>query len=155
MKIFEFDSELWLDRPRREVFPFFADPLNLETITPPWLRFKITTPAPLEMRRGVLIDYRLRLHGFPLKWQSKITVWDPPHRFVDEQVRGPYRLWRHEHRFEEKGGGTLVFDHVEYAVPGGFLIQKVLVGCEVARIFEFRRGKLREIFSGRSAVGGR
>ena len=147
MRIFTFDSELWLDRPLQEVFAFFADPMNLETITPPWLQFTIKTAPLFEMRRGAFIDYRLRLHGIPLAWRSEITVWDPPRKFVDDQVKGPYRLWHHEHTFEEKEGGTLVRDHVDYAVPGGLLIQKLMVGREVERIFTFRRRKLADLFS--------
>jgi len=146
MKIFTLDSELWLAHALPEVFAFFADASNLETITPPWLRFEITTPRPIEMGRGTRIDYRLRLHGFSFSWRSEITAWDPPYRFVDEQVRGPYRLWRHEHTFEEKGGGTSVRDHVDYAVPGGLLVQKLVVARDVAQIFDFRRRKLKELF---------
>ena len=145
MRIFSFDSEQWISRPLGEVFPFFADPRNLETITPPWLRFELKARGNLEMRRGLKIDYRLRLHGIPFSWQSEITVWDPPVRFVDEQVRGPYRLWRHDHRFEQKDGRTLVRDHVDYAVPGGWLVQKLVVGREVNKIFEFRRRTLEKI----------
>jgi ligand-binding SRPBCC domain-containing protein len=146
MRIYSLDSEQWISRPLREVFPFFADPRNLEAITPPWLRFELKARENLEMRRGLKIDYRLRLHGMPFSWQSEITVWDPPLRFVDEQVRGPYRLWRHDHRFEEKDGRTLVRDHADYAVPGGWLVQKLVVGRELRRIFEFRRRTLEEIF---------
>jgi len=145
MRIFSLDSEQWISRPLREVFPFFADPRNLEAITPPWLRFELKARGNLEMRRGLKIDYRLRLRGIPFSWQSEITVWDPPVRFVDEQVRGPYRLWRHDHRFEEKDGRTLVRDHVDYAVPGGWLVQKLVVGREVNKIFEFRRRTLEKI----------
>ncbi len=146
MRIFNLDSEQWINRPLREVFPFFADPRNLEAITPPWLRFELKARGNLEMRWGLKIDYRLRLHGVPFSWRSEITVWDPPLRFVDEQVRGPYRQWRHDHRFEENDGRTLVRDHVDYAVPGGWLVQKLLVGREVDKIFEFRRRTLAEIF---------
>jgi ligand-binding SRPBCC domain-containing protein len=146
MRIFSLDSEQWINRPLREVFPFFADPRNLEAITPPWLRFELKARGNLEMHRGLKIDYRLRLHGVPFSWQSEITVWDPPLRFVDEQVHGPYRLWRHDHRFEEKDGRTLVRDHVDYAVPGGWLVQKLAVGRKLRRIFEFRRRTLEEIF---------
>jgi hypothetical protein len=146
MKIFTLDSELWLDRPLKEVFAFFADPMNLETITPAWLQFTIKTAPQFEMRQGALVDYRLRLHGIPLAWRSRITVWDPPLKFVDDQVKGPYRLWHHEHTFEKKDGGTLVRDHVDYAVPGGLLVQKLMVRREVERIFDFRRRKLAEIF---------
>ena len=145
MRIFSFDSEQWISRLLGEVFPFFADPRNLETITPPWLRFELKARGNLEMRRGLKIDYRLGLHGIPFSWQSEITVWDPPVRFVDEQVRGPYRLWRHDHRFEQKDGRTLVRDHVDYAVPGGWLVQKLVVGREVNKIFEFRRRTLEKI----------
>ncbi len=147
MKIFSFDSEQWISKPLRDVFPFFANPKNLETITPAWLRFEIRTPGNIEMRQGAKIDYRLHLHGVPLKWRSEITIWDPPCRFVDEQVRGPYRLWRHEHTFEEKEGRTRVRDHVDYAVLGGRLVQRFLVMRDVERIFEFRSRKLEEIFS--------
>ncbi|MBP1624973.1 MAG: cyclase/dehydrase, partial [Acidobacteria bacterium] len=136
----------WLDRPLKEVFAFFADPMNLETITPAWLQFTIKTAPQFEMRQGALVDYRLRLHGIPLAWRSRITVWDPPLKFVDDQVKGPYRLWHHEHTFEKKDGGTLVRDHVDYAVPGGLLVQKLMVRREVERIFDFRRRKLAEIF---------
>jgi len=147
MRTVALDSSLWLNRPRALLFAFFADPANLEIITPAWLRFEMTTKRPFEMRQGTLIDYRLRLHGIPLRWRSEIKIWDPPHRFVDDQVRGPYRLWRHEHRFTEKDGGTEIQDHVDYAVPGGLLVEKLIVAGDVARIFEFRRKKLSEIFS--------
>jgi ligand-binding SRPBCC domain-containing protein len=146
MTIHELHSELWLPRPRAEVFPFFADARNLEAITPGWLRFQVLTPGPLEMRTGLRIDYRLRVHGLPLRWQSEITVWEPPQRFVDEQRRGPYRLWRHEHRFAERDGGTLCADHVRYAVPGGELVYRLFVRRDVERIFEFRRRRLTERF---------
>lgn len=146
MRIFRLDAEQWFRHPLRDVFPFFADPLNLETITPPWLRFKVRTRGNIEMREGLRIDYSLRLHGIPVVWQTKITVWDPPRRFVDMQQRGPYRLWRHEHVFEERDGGTLVRDRVDYAVPGGLLVEKLLVGRDLKRIFEFRRSTLKQIF---------
>ncbi len=146
MKIFTLDSEQWIKRSRDQVFAFFADPLNLQVITPPWLRFEIKTSHPIQMRQGTRIEYRLRLHGFPISWKSEITVWEPPDRFVDDQVKGPYRLWHHEHTFEEKDRGTLVRDHVRYSVPGGFLINRLLVARDVAGIFEFRRRKLKEIF---------
>jgi ligand-binding SRPBCC domain-containing protein len=145
MKRYYFESEQHLARPLVEVFAFFADPLNLETITPPWLRFAIIPPGPVELGRGALIDYRLRLRGFPLRWQSEITAWQPPRRFVDEQRRGPYRLWIHEHTFESRGNGTLARDRVEYALYGGLLVRK-WVRCDLERIFEFRRRKLAGLF---------
>ncbi len=140
------NTELWLPRPREEVFPFFADARNLQALTPDWLHFQVLTPDPIVMRPGARIDYQLRLHGIPVKWQSEITEWDPPHRFVDEQRRGPYKLWKHEHIFAERNGSTLVIDRVVYAVPGGALVHFLFVQRDVNRIFEYRRLKLRELF---------
>ncbi len=144
---FRLESELWVPRPRAEVFAFFANASNLEPLTPPFLNFQILTPSPIEMRVGLRIDYRLRLHGLPLRWQSEITAWEPPHRFVDEQRRGPYRHWVHEHRFEERQGGTQVFDSVQYAVYGGFLIERLFVRRDVENIFAYRQRRLLEIFA--------
>ena len=140
-------SELWIPRHRDDVFPFFADAINLEAITPPLIHFAILTPSPIEMRAGLRIDYRLRLLGLPLSWQSEITLWDPPRKFVDEQVRGPYRVWIHEHTFEERDGGTLVRDHVRYSVPGGILIEVPFVRPRLREIFTYRSKRLGEIFA--------
>ena len=119
MKIHVLERELYLPRSPGEIFPFFSRAENLDELTPPWLHFTIQTELPVELREGALIDYRLRIRLMPVRWRSKITVWEPPHRFVDEQVRGPYRRWAHEHTFVEGDGGTLVRDKVEYAVVGG------------------------------------
>lgn len=146
MRESRFESELWLPRPVEEVFPFFADAGNLERLTPPWLRFRILTPRPIEMRPGALIDYRLRVHGLPLAWRTRIEAWEPPHRFVDAQLRGPYRLWHHTHTFEARDGGTLCRDVVRYAVPGGALVDRLLVRRDVERIFAYRREELNRIF---------
>jgi ligand-binding SRPBCC domain-containing protein len=146
MKIHRFASEVWLPRPLDDVFAFFADARNLQKITPPWLRFEVLTPGEIAMQRGALIDYRLRVHGVPLRWQSEITVWEPPRRFADEQRRGPYRLWVHEHRFVENDGGTLAADEVRYSVPGGSLVNALFVARDVRKIFEYRTRILREIF---------
>lgn len=152
MKVFAFHSEIWLPLPPRDVFPFFASAHNLESITPPWLSFRVLGQRPAEMGAGTVIDYRLRLHGLPLRWQSEITVWEPPDRFVDVQRRGPYRLWEHEHLFLPRDGGTLVQDRVRYAVPGGplleSLVDRLLVRPDLERIFAYRRQRLREIFGG-------
>jgi ligand-binding SRPBCC domain-containing protein len=129
------------------VFAFFADAYELETITPPWLQFHVLSERPIRMQLGQLIDYRLKLRGIPVRWQSEITAWEPPYRFVDEQVRGPYRRWHHEHTFENHPDGTLVGDRVEYAVPGGWLVNSLFVKRDLEKIFRFRHEKLREIFS--------
>ena len=146
MRIFTFESELWLPRLVTEVFPFFADARNPQAITPDWLNFEVLTPGPIEIKAGALIDYKLRVRGLPLRWRTHIKSWEPPHRFVDEQLRGPYRQWIHEHTFVEKDGGTLARDVVRYAVFGGALINRIFVRRDVERIFEFRRMKLVERF---------
>lgn len=129
-----------------ETFAFFADAANLERLTPPWLRFSIRTPAPIVMREGTVIDYRIRMRGLPMAWRSCIDVWEPGVRFVDRQIVGPYRWWRHEHRFEAFYGGTLVEDSVEY-LPRFRLLSGRLVERELARIFGYRQYALKQILS--------
>jgi ligand-binding SRPBCC domain-containing protein len=140
-------AECTLARPLDEVFAFFSNAANLERLTPDWIKFQILTPAPIDMQVGRLIDYRLRIRGIPLRWQSEITAWEPPHRFVDESRRGPYKFWRHEHRFEHVPGGTRVVDEVAYGVPGGRFVHWLLVGRDVRRIFAFRQAALERIFA--------
>jgi ligand-binding SRPBCC domain-containing protein len=147
MKIRQFKSELWLPKSSADVFPFFADATNLETLTPRWLHFKIITPAPIAMHEGTLIDYRLRVHGIQVRWRTRISVWQPPYRFVDEQIHGPYRQWIHEHTFEPRDGGTLTRDLVTYAVPCDVLIHDWLVRPDIEKIFAFRSDTLRKHFS--------
>ena len=146
MKTFTLTNELWLPQAPEEVFHFFADAANLERLTPPSLRFQILTPLPIEMSVGALIDYRIRLRGIPMRWQSEITLWEPPYRFIDEQRRGPYRLWVHEHTFTPQDGGTLAKDIVHYAVVGGAIVQRLFVASELKRIFEYRNAALRDYF---------
>src|SRR5262245_30314172 len=143
---FVLHAEQWLPCPRERLFAFFSDAFQLEALTPPLLRFEVVTPPPIEIRSGTLIDYKLRLHGIPVRWQSVISGWQPPSQFVDRQTRGPYRLWRHEHHFIERDGGTLVIDHVEYRVPGGRLVNRLCVVPDLRRIFGFRMQKLQELF---------
>ncbi len=147
MRVYHLEAELWLPVPTSQVFPFFADAGNLEKITPSWLRFQVITPVPITMKRGALIDYRIRLHGLPLRWRTEISVWEPPCRFVDRQVHGPYRQWVHEHVFEGRDGGTFCQDRVEYAVFGGALIERMFVRRDVKRIFEHRAAALRKHFN--------
>ncbi len=147
--MFHFEDELWLPRSRDEVFPFFADARNLSEITPPWVQFQVLTPAPIVMQPGALIDYRIRVHGLPIRWRTEITEWNPPHRFVDVQLRGPYTLWHHTHMFEEKNGGTLCIDKVTYRPRGGAIINRLFVRKDVQRIFAYRRKRLLELFPAR------
>lgn len=132
--------------PPAELFPFFADVANLEVITPPFLHFRVMTPTPLEIREGTILDYRLRLHGVPLRWRTLIRAWEPPFRFVDEQIRGPYRRWIHEHRFEPTDRGTRMVDTIDYASPGGRLVERLFVDGDVERIFDFRASVLARRF---------
>jgi ligand-binding SRPBCC domain-containing protein len=145
MKEHLFSSVLWLPRPSAEIFPFFADAKNLGAITPPWLHFEILTPGEMEMGIGALIDYRISLHGLPLRWRTKITAWEPPFRFVDEQIKGPYRRWIHEHCFENSGQGTLCHDRVRYSILGGPIVQRLFVERDVKRIFALRATKLTQL----------
>jgi ligand-binding SRPBCC domain-containing protein len=147
VKIHEFRTELWLPLSPEKVFPFFADAFNLETITPPWLHFNVLTPRPIVMREGTLIDYQLRLRGLSVCWRTRITSWQPSHRFVDEQLRGPYRQWIHEHIFEPRDGGTLCRDIVKYAVPFDFLVHPLFVRRDVKNIFTFRAEALKNHFA--------
>jgi ligand-binding SRPBCC domain-containing protein len=140
------ETYLFLPRPLEVVFPFFADAGNLEALTPPWLRFEILTPLPIVMHAGATIEYRLRLHGIALRWQSEITAWEPPLRFVDEQRRGPYRKWIHEHAFTQGENGSEMRDFVRYSVPGGWLVNLIFVQREVQRIFEYRARMLSDFF---------
>ncbi len=150
MRVREFQCELWLPQPPEKIFPFFADAGNLDAITPPWLNFRIVTPQPFEMRAGALIDYKLRVRGLPLRWRTLIKEWQPPFRFVDEQLRGPYRQWLHTHTFETRDGGTLARDVVHYAVPFDFVAHPLFVRRDIEKIFSFRQQALREKFgSGR------
>lgn len=144
MRVHEFKSEVWLPRGREEIFAFFSNASNLDAITPDWLLFRTLTPPPIEMRNGALIDYKLRLRGLPMRWRTKITMWEPPSRFVDEQIRGPYRQWIHEHTFADRDGGTLVRDRVRYAVPFDLLVHRWLVRRDIERIFRHRTEKLRQ-----------
>jgi ligand-binding SRPBCC domain-containing protein len=141
MRVHTLVREQHLPRSPDEVFPFFADALNLEAITPPLLRFRVVTPQPIAMRAGTILQYRLRLRALSLDWLTRIAEWAPGERFVDEQLVGPYRLWHHTHEFEPIDGGTLMRDTVRYALPLWPLgeIAAPLVRRELAEIFDFRR----------------
>lgn len=134
--------EQLVPRPLDDVFGFFAEAANLELITPPWLGFNLLGSETVAMGLGTMIEYQLRLHRLPLRWVSRIALWQPGRAFVDVQVRGPYRVWRHRHEFERAGDATLVHDHVEYALPLGRLgelAHAAFVERDLARIFDYRR----------------
>jgi ligand-binding SRPBCC domain-containing protein len=137
------EREQRVELPPERAFDFYGDAHNLEAITPPWLGFEVTTPGPIEMAPGTLLDYRLKLHGFPVHWQTRIEVWEPPTRFVDVQVSGPYALWEHTHEFEPAADeATLIRDRVRYAIPLGplgELVHRLFVRRDVERIFDYRR----------------
>jgi hypothetical protein len=140
------NAKLFVPRPIDEVFAFFSNAHNLQRITPANMSFTVLTPAPIEMREGTKIDYKLRVRGFPIRWQSLISVWDPPNRFVDRQTHGPYKLWHHEHRFVAVDGGTMVEDEVTFKPIGGRLMTALFVGRDIKRIFELRSQALAREF---------
>ena len=138
------------------VFDFFCQASNLNQITPPWLHFKILYQDSKRMERGTRIDYSIRLHGIPLTWKTQIVEWEPPHQFVDFQLKGPYKYWRHTHRFLNKNDGTLMQDIVDYVVPGKFfepLLHALFVKKDLERIFDYREKKFSEIFSTKAQRG--
>jgi len=150
-KLFVLRSSVVLEHSPETLFEFFSDAFQLEQITPPWLNFKIRTPAPIDSRKGCLIDYSIRLRGIPIRWRTEISNWNPPFSFVDRQLKGPYLLWEHLHTFEQTPEGTLARDEVRYRVPGGRLINWLMVQNDLIRIFEFRRQRMLELFPPRSA----
>jgi ligand-binding SRPBCC domain-containing protein len=136
---------------RRRVFSFFEDATNLERITPPFLGFRILSPLPIAMKAGTLIDYRIRLFGVPLGWRTRIDVYEPPFRFVDTQLEGPYRSWRHTHLFDEQPEGTLITDQVDYELgfgPLGALARRLFVGRTLESVFDYRTRAVAALLGG-------
>ncbi|CAN5488992.1 hypothetical protein BH11ARM1_BH11ARM1_12060 [soil metagenome] len=143
------ETTMTLSQSLDQVFAFFSDPSNLQKLTPEGLDFQIVTPSPIDLREGAIIDYRLKLLGIPFGWKTEIRVWEPPNCFVDFQLKGPYQLWNHEHRFEAIEGGTLMTDHLTYRVFGGILenlVHALFVGPRVKEIFTYRTKAMNEIF---------
>jgi ligand-binding SRPBCC domain-containing protein len=142
--------EQWIPRPLEEVFAFFSDARNLERITPSWLGFQILTPGPIRIAAGTSPRYRLRVHDFPLRWTTEIRRWEPPHRFIDVQLSGPYQLWHHTHRFEADNGGTRMTDVVRYRLPFGMIgriVRALKVRHDVEQIFDYRRAQIDKLFA--------
>ncbi len=139
-------ADTWVNLPRDQVFPFFADAANLEVLTPPWLSFAIETPRPIAMHPGRQISYRIKVRGIPMRWVSEISAYQPPEMFVDEQRRGPYRQWVHTHRFVEEGGGTRLLDEVEFDMCGRVLVGR-LVARDLRAIFTYRHETLLRLFA--------
>ena len=137
----EFVRDAIVNAPLLRTFAFFSDAANLQHLTPPWVDFRIRSPLPIAMREGAVIDYQIRLYGLPIPWRTRIDVWEPGRRFVDRQLAGPYRWWRHEHRFEAVGDRTRMTDVVRY-VPRAAWISRPLVRRDVERIFAFRAAAL-------------
>ena len=137
------EREQRVELPIEQAFAFYGDAHNLERITPPLLRFEVITPGPIEMGVGTLIEYRLRLHRVPVRWRTRIEAWEPPHRFVDVQTKGPYSLWEHTHTFvEDRPGATIIRDRVRYSIPFGPLgevADRLLVRRDLKQIFDYRR----------------
>jgi ligand-binding SRPBCC domain-containing protein len=139
-----------VDLAPADAFALFADAQNLEAITPPWLRFRILTPGPVEMGAGTLISYRLSLHGVPVRWHTRIEAWEPPRRFVDVQISGPYALWHHTHEFTPAGEGTLIRDRVRFRIgfgPLGEAALRLFVRRDLERIFDYRRAAIERLVS--------
>lgn len=143
--------EQWLPRPLDEVFPFFSDARNLAELTPPWLGFRILTTGPILIAAGTRIRYRLAWRGLPVPWTTQIRRWDPPFRFIDVQLSGPYKLWHHTHRFETCDGGTRMTDVVRYRLPFGLIgraVHALKVRRDVEKIFDYRFKRIKELFAG-------
>lgn len=128
---------------------FFSDAGNLQKITPHWLSFQIPTAGPIDIRPGTLLDYRLKWHGFPVKWRTEIVTWNPPRVFTDVQIRGPYRLWHHTHTFTAEAGGTRMADVVNYELPLGVLgaiAHRFGVRRDLEQVFDYRQQVIASLF---------
>jgi ligand-binding SRPBCC domain-containing protein len=149
MPIYTLGREQFVPRPLEEVFAFFSDASNLEKITPRWLNFRILTRESTGMRRGTLLDYRLKWHGLPVKWRTEIINWNPPHSFTDLQLRGPYKLWHHTHTFNAEPSGTRMVDVVRYELPLGIfgsLAHRLGVRGDLQQVFDYRGKIIAELF---------
>jgi ligand-binding SRPBCC domain-containing protein len=150
MHTYSLRREQLVPRPLEEVFEFFSNAANLQKITPPWLSFQILTRGPIDIHPGTLLDYRLKWHGFPVKWQTEIVTWNPPRAFTDVQIRGPYKSWHHTHTFTRETGGTRMVDLVNYQLPLGALgaiAHRFGVRRDLERVFDYRQQVIAELFA--------
>ena len=150
MGLYTLHRELWVPHPLPVVFDFFSRAENLQQLTPPWMRFRILTPLPIVMKPGATVAYSLRVRGIPLRWLTEIERWNPPSEFIDVQAKGPYRLWRHTHRFSDLNGGTMIADTVAYALPFGLLgrlAHRLQVGRDLGRIFDYRAQQVQALLT--------
>ena len=149
MKTFEINMKQYINKPLEVVFEFFSKPENLEMITPKSLSFNILTPTPIKMEKGSLIDYTIRLFGVPIHWRTLISDYEPPFRFVDQQIKGPYTFWHHTHTFKLVGGGVEIIDDVKYSLPLGWLgtlAHAIWVRKDLEKIFEYRKTVIQNYF---------
>jgi len=148
MSDYVLERELWVPHPLADVFSFFSKAENLERLTPPWMHFRILTPLPIDMKTGAHITYALRVRGLPLRWLTEIERWNPPVEFIDVQLKGPYKLWRHTHTFRAEGAGTRIGDRVEYTLPFGPLgraVHRLQVARDIATIFDYRAQQVKAL----------
>ena len=138
-----------INKSIKEVFGFFSKAENLNKLTPSAMGFEIISQLPIKMGTGTIIDYKIKLTVFKMNWRSVITKWDPPFCFEDTQIKGPYKIWIHEHKFEDKKGSTLMTDTIKYLSPGGifeFIPHYIFVRSKVESIFDYREKILLEMF---------
>jgi hypothetical protein len=155
MQVHVYESTQDVPKPLDEVFAFFSRPENLQEITPDSLDFQFLTPSPIAMKEGAIIDYALKIKGVPVQWRSIISCYDPPHKFVDEQLKGPYAFWHHTHAFEPIEGGTRISDTVRYVLPFGPLgdvVHSLMVRRDVEEIFKHRHKVIAERFGSMTAA---
>ena len=156
MKYYKLLKSQFIDKPINEVFSFFEKPENLQEITPLYLNFKIITPSPIKMEVGQIISYNIKLRGIPIKWNSLISSYDPPNSFIDQQIKGPYAIWHHTHRFKEQDGGTLIEDEVKYAIPFGIvgrILNYLFIKNDLKKIFQYREERIALIFKNNNIEG--
>lgn len=147
--MYNIEFSQFIPQPIDKVFAFFARPENLECITPKYLKFSIKTLSPIRMETGQIIDYTIKIKGFPISWSSLISSYDPPYSFIDEQIRGPYSKWHHTHTFTNVNGGTKIDDQIQYGIPFGLvgrIAHSIWIKKDLERIFDFRSKTIEKVF---------